>query len=237
MRNPNVTLALAVCPDPAEEEVGALSVHPAPAHAAPALAAPALAALTADPAVAVVPSASPKRTMERYHLTRSLDSEGYNLEVHELDQHDPRQIALLTELDLLTYSEPTFSRFTLGAFLRFGRVFTITADGLVIGATHCMRSFDDPGEVVIFNMALRPGWRGHGLGTRFLYRILEKLQAAGNRSVSLVVAATNGRAITVYRTKFGFEHVATLENEFGNGHEYMLMRLALDRPLPDAPAH
>jgi len=175
--------------------------------------------------------------MERYHLTRSLDSEGYNLEVHELDQHDPRQIALLTELDLLTYSEPTFSRFTLGAFLRFGRVFTITADGLVIGATHCMRSFDDPGEVVIFNMALRPGWRGHGLGTRFLYRILEKLQAAGNRSVSLVVAATNGRAITVYRTKFGFEHVATLENEFGNGHEYMLMRLALDRPLPDAPAH
>ncbi len=192
--------------------------------------------LTSTPPVAVLPSPSlpAKRTMERYHLTRSVDSEGYNLEVHEHDRHDPRMIALLTELDLLTYSEPTFSRFTLGAFLRFGRVFTITADGLVIGATHCMRSYDDPEEVVIFNMALRPGWRGHGLGTRFLHGILEKLQAGGTRSVSLVVAAANGRAIAVYRTKFGFEDVSTLENEFGNGHEYVLMRLSLERPLPGA---
>jgi ribosomal protein S18 acetylase RimI-like enzyme len=189
--------------------------------------------LSDERSVVVVPSrvSQPKRTMERYHLTRALDSDGYDLEVHELDHHDPRQIALLTELDLLTYSEPTFSRFTLGAFLRFGRVFTITADGLVIGATHCMRSFDDPSEVVIFNMALRPGWRGHGLGTRFLHGILERLQAAGARSVSLVVAASNARAIAVYESKFGFARVATLENEFGNGHEYMLMRLSLEQPL------
>jgi ribosomal-protein-alanine N-acetyltransferase len=174
--------------------------------------------------------------MERYHLTRSMDTEGYTLEVHQIERHDPAQIAVLMELDLLTYSEPTFSRYTLGAFLRHGRVFTITADGLVIGACHCMRSFDDPEEIVIFNMALRPGWRGHGLGTRFLYRILERLQQAGSRSVSLVVAATNHRAIAVYRTKFGFEHVDTLENEFGNGNEYLLMRLDLGRPLPEAPS-
>jgi ribosomal protein S18 acetylase RimI-like enzyme len=165
--------------------------------------------------------------MERYHLTRAPDSEGYSLEVHEIEQHDPRQIALLTELDLLTYSEPTFSRYTLGAFLRFGRVFSITADGLVIGACHCMRSFEDPDEVVIFNMALRPGWRGHGLGSRFLRQILEKLRARGTRSVALVVAAANSRAIAVYRQKFGFQHEATLPNEFGNGQEYLLMRLPL----------
>lgn len=180
--------------------------------------------------------ASPRRALERYHLTRSLDTEGYSLEVHELSKHDPHQIALLTELDLLTYSEPTFSRYTLGAFLRFGRVFTITADGLVIGACHCMRSFEDPDEVVIFNMALRPGWRGHGLGTRFLFQILDKLRARGTRSVSLVVAATNGRAISVYRTKFGFEHVETLENEFHNGHEYLLMRLDLTKEPLDGVA-
>lgn len=174
-------------------------------------------------------SSAATRTMERYHLTRSLDSEGYTLEVHEIDRHEPRQIAVLTELDLLTYSEPTFSRYTLGAFLRFGRVFTITADGLVIGACHCMRGFDDPDEVVIFNMALRPGWRGHGLGTRFLHHLLDKLRARGTRSVSLVVAAANGRAIAVYRQKFGFEHVETLPNEFNNGVEYLLMRLDLER--------
>lgn len=167
--------------------------------------------------------------MERYHLTRSLDTDGYSLEVHEIDRHDPRQIATLTELDLLTYSEPTFSRYTLGAFLRFGRVFTITADDLVIGAAHTMRSFEDPDEVVIFNMALRPGWRGHGLGTRFMFQMLDKLRARGTRTVALVVAASNQRAIAVYRTKFGFEHVETLPNEFNNGQEYLLMRLDLER--------
>ncbi len=170
--------------------------------------------------------------MERYYLTRTTDSEGYTLEIQEIDQHDPRHIAVLTELDLLTYSEPTFSRYTLGAFLRFGRVFTIMADSLVIGACHCMRSFDDSDEVVIFNMALRPGWRGHGLGTRFLYGILERLQSRGARAVSLVVAASNHRAVAVYGTKFGFQQVASMPNEFGNGHEYLLMRLDLTIPLP-----
>jgi ribosomal-protein-alanine N-acetyltransferase len=117
--------------------------------------------------------------------------------------------------------------------LRHGRVFTITASGLVIGACHCLRDFERPDEVVIFNMALRPGWRGHGLGTRFLYRILERLQARGVRSCALMVAATNHRAIAVYRTKFGFEHVATLPNEFNTGQEYLFMRLDLTEPLPD----
>jgi ribosomal protein S18 acetylase RimI-like enzyme len=46
---------------------------------------------------------------------------------------------------------------------------------------------------------------------------------------SLVVAAANGRAIAVYRQKFGFEHVETLPNEFNNGVEYLLMRLDLER--------
>ena len=106
--------------------------------------------------------------MERYYLTRSATTDGYALEVQEVDRHDPLLIPVLNELDLLTYSEGTFSRYTLGALLRYGRIFTITADALVIGACHCLRSFEDPSEVVIFNMALRPGWRGHGLGTRFL---------------------------------------------------------------------
>lgn len=171
--------------------------------------------------------------MERYHLTRSVTSEGYALEVHEVDAHDPALIAVLTDLDLLTYSEPTFSRYTLGAMLRFGRVFTITADDLVIGAIHCMRSFADENEAVIFNMALRPGWRGHGLGTRFLHGALEKLKARGFQTVALLVAASNHRAITVYRTKFGFEQVGAHLNEYDNEQEYLLMRLDLRNPLRD----
>lgn len=171
--------------------------------------------------------------MERYHLTRSQTSEGYELEIHEISGHDPSLIPILTDLDLLSFFEPTFSRFTLGMLLRSGRVYTITADRLIIGACHCVRSFEDPDEILVFNMALRPGWRGHGLGTRLLEGALTRLRAHGFKTVSLLVAATNYRAIAVYRTKFGFQHVATLPNEYNNGADYLQMRLDLaSRPAP-----
>lgn len=170
--------------------------------------------------------------MERYYLTRTTTTDGYALEVQEVDRHDPLLIPVLNELDLLTYSEGTFSRYTLGALLRYGRIFTITADGLVIGACHCLRSFEDPNEVVIFNMALRPGWRGHGLGTRFLQGVIDRLRTRGTRRISLLVAAGNHRAIAVYRTKFNFQHVGTYPNEYNTNQEYFLMRLELPAALP-----
>lgn len=174
--------------------------------------------------------------MERYHLTRVPNTAGYELEIREIEHHDPALIPVLTDLDLLSFFEPTFSRFTLAGFLRYGRVFVITADNLVIGACHCLRSYTDPDEVIVFNMALRPGWRGHGLGTRLLHGALTRLKAAGVRSVALEVAITNQRAIGVYRSKFGFQHVSTYANEYNNGVEYLLMRLDLRGELPE-PTH
>lgn len=174
--------------------------------------------------------------MDRYYLTRSTtNTREYALEVHEVVEHDASLIPTLIDLDLLSFFEPTFSRFTLGAILRFGRVFTITADGLVIGACHCLRAFSDPEEVVVFNMALRPGWRGHGLGTRLLHGVLSLLQAQGTKTVSLLVQSTNERAIGVYRHKFGFQLVGERNNEYGNGHVYLHMRLDLSQPLPPSP--
>lgn len=170
--------------------------------------------------------------MERYHLTRSFNSEGYDLAVVECDLYDPGLIPTLTELDLLSYAEPTFSRYTLGGLMRFGRVYVIKADSLVIGACHTFRSFDDPDEVVIFNMALRPGWRGHGLGSRLLRGVLEGLQARHVKRVALAVASNNHRAIAVYRTKFGFTQVDLLPNEYNNGQQYHLLRLDLERWSP-----
>jgi len=165
--------------------------------------------------------------MERYHLTRSFNSEGYDLSVTEVDIPDATLVPVLTELDLLSYSEPTFSRYTIGGIMRFGRIYLIKADDLVIGACHTFRSFDDPEAVVIFNMALRPGWRGHGLGSRLLQGVLLKLDARKVKRVVLAVANNNHRAISVYRTKFGFKSVDLLQNEFNNGQAYHLMQLDL----------
>ena len=173
----------------------------------------------------------------RYHLTRTTDNDGYAFVVQEVERHDPTLIPALTELDLLTYSEPTFSRFTLGAILRHGRVFLARADDLVIGAIHCLRSFDEPDEVTIFNMALRPGWRGHGLGTRFLSAVLEKLRARAVRTVTLQVADSNHRALSVYREKLGFSVVAVHAAEYHNGQRFLLLRLNLDGTPVQALGH
>lgn len=165
--------------------------------------------------------------MERYHLTRSLNSEGFELTISEVDEHDPALIPVLSELDLLSYAEPTFSRYTLGGLMRFGRIYVIRADDLIIGVCHTFRSFADPDEMVIFNMALRPGWRGHGLGSRLLSGVLERMKAGGARRVVLAVASNNRRAIAVYQARFGFRHSQSLENEFNNGQPYHLLRLEL----------
>lgn len=165
--------------------------------------------------------------MERYHLTRSLNSEGFELTIAEVDAYDPALIPVLSELDLLSYAEPTFSRYTLGGLMRFGRIYVIRADELVIGVCHTFRNYSDPDEMVIFNMALRPGWRGHGLGSRLLAGVLERMKAGGAKRVVLAVASNNRRAIAVYESRFGFQHVEILANEFNNGQPYHLLRLEL----------
>lgn len=165
--------------------------------------------------------------MERYHLTRSLNSEGFELTIAEVADHDPSLIPVLSELDLLSYAEPTFSRYTLGGLMRFGRIYVIRADELVIGVCHTFRSFSDPDEMVIFNMALRPGWRGHGLGSRLLEGVLERMKAGGAKRVALAVASNNRRAIAVYQSRFGFRHQDILQNEFNNGLPYHLLRLEM----------
>ena len=162
--------------------------------------------------------------MERYHLTKEDGTPGYLFTVAELRNYDPSHINVLMELDLLTYTEPTFSRYTLGAFLRHGRVFVARADDLVIGACHCLRDYDHPEEVVIFNMALRPGWRGHGLGTRFLEKAMDILKEQGVKVAKLQVATSNRRAIFVYEEKFGFTVVGEHPNEYNNGATYLVMR-------------
>jgi ribosomal-protein-alanine N-acetyltransferase len=166
------------------------------------------------------------------------EGEGYALHIDEVESYDSSTLADLGALDLLTYSEPTFSRYTLAAFLRHGKVYTIRADDVLVGACHCMRNFAHPDEVILFNMALRPGWRGQGLGTRFLVGVLERMRADGARAVRLLVSTSNARAIAVYQQKFGFALVARLEDPYGVGQAYLEMLLDLQEardPALDVP--
>ena len=167
--------------------------------------------------------------------TRLSQTSGREFEIHvsEITSHDPDMIGTVLEIDLMTFSEPTWSRYTAGLMLRHGRNFILYADDMPIGTCQCIRSWQSPWEVVLFSMAIRPGWRGQGLGTYFLEATLEALKKSGTGSVVLEVDPASKAAIRLYEQKFGFKIVAECKNEYGPGHDRTHMRLLL-QPNPVA---
>jgi len=151
------------------------------------------------------------------------------LEIEEARELDEDTVRTLIEIDLQTFSESTFSQYTARALLRNGRVFLLRADGRTIGTCVCMRSWDRPSEAMILSMGIRPGWRGRGIGLRFVHGILERLRVKGVRGVSLMVSLDNRRAIRVYEEN-GFSVEEAMERDSRTGEAFVVMRCQLAEP-------
>lgn len=162
----------------------------------------------------------------------------YAIHVEEVTHPDPQIIRTMLDIDLHTFAESTFSRFTAAAMLANGRVYLLCADEVTIGTCVCMRCWDRPNEAMILSMGIRPGWRGRGLGQRFVAGVLDKLRGRGLRSATLLVGQENRRAIKVYRD-VGFEPVDETIGSLRGADVLMRMRVRLqddDGPvirLPD----
>lgn len=130
----------------------------------------------------------------------------FSIGVDEVADVTPELVETLLEIDLQTFAEATYSTFTAAAFMRMGRVFLLRADDVIIGTCVCFRSWDRPNEAMLLSMGIRPGWRGRGLGQRFVKGVLDRLRARGLRSVALLVGKDNRRALKVY-ADVGFEIV------------------------------
>jgi ribosomal protein S18 acetylase RimI-like enzyme len=140
--------------------------------------------------------------MERFRIDGN-SVRNYTIRVEEVGEPTPELIRTLVEIDLQTFAESTYSEYTAISFLQSGRVFLLRADDVIIGTCVCFRCWERPNEVTLLAMGIRPGWRGRGLGQRFISGVLERLKARGIRSVTLLVGADNRRAIKVY-TDVGF---------------------------------
>ena len=138
----------------------------------------------------------------------------------------PELVRTLIDIDVQTFAESTFTPYTAAAFLKGGRVFLLRADEVVIGTCVCLRSWERPNEAMLLTMGIRPGWRGRGLGQRFVSGVLERLKARGLRSVSLLVGKNNRRAIKVY-SDVGFAPVEEREVDPMNDDDVLLMRVTL----------
>ena len=76
----------------------------------------------------------------------------YEIRVDETTDCGDELVRTLVDIDLQTFSESTFSRYTARAFLRNGRVFLLRADEVVIGTCVTMRCWDRPNEAMILSI-------------------------------------------------------------------------------------
>ena len=153
------------------------------------------------------------------HGTRS-----FEITVEEIREHNPQLIAAVVDIDLMTFSEVTWSRYTAGLMLRHGRTFLLKADGAIIGTCQLIRSWTSPNEAVLFSMSIRPGWRGRGLGTFFLQEVTDALIQSQVQSLVLEVDPRNEAAIRLYEQKFGFKREQICHEEYGKGQDRLHMR-------------
>lgn len=156
---------------------------------------------------------------------------GFEITVEQAADITPEIVQTLVDIDLQTFAESTFSHYTAAAFLRNGCVNLLRANDVVIGTCVSMRCWDRPHEAMILSMGIRPGWRGQGLGQRFVYEVLERLRAKGLRTVSLYVGADNRRAVKVYRD-VGFQVVEEGPTDRDSGSALLLMRATLQQQTP-----
>ncbi|TNE89546.1 MAG: GNAT family N-acetyltransferase [Deltaproteobacteria bacterium] len=171
--------------------------------------------------------------MQKFQIATA-SGRSYDISVEEVDRVDEHLVQTLVEIDLQTFTESTFSRYTAAAFFLSGRVFLLKADDIVIGTCACMRTWDRPNEVHLLSMGIRPGWRGKGLGHRFLHGVLERLAARGIRAVTLMVSADNRRAHKLY-SEVGFETMAELPERPAKGGVGRERFVAMTMRLREAP--
>lgn len=119
---------------------------------------------------------------------------------------DTRLVDTIVDLDLQSFVEATSPRAVAEVALHHGRVFVLTIDGDPVGTALCLRDWVAADECVLASVSLLPGWRGRGLGVRFVQWVVEALAAEQVRAVMLHVSPTDRRALAMYQDA-GFDAV------------------------------
>ncbi|MFH1464955.1 MAG: GNAT family N-acetyltransferase [Pseudomonadota bacterium] len=162
--------------------------------------------------------------MRRFSILRGERATEHSVYVELATAHGPELVTALLEMDLGTFSEPTLSRATAAALLRHGQAFLLRADGHLVGACLCIRTWGNPDEAALVHQAIRTGWRGFGLGSWFLEQVLQGLAHQGLSSIVLHVACENTRARHLYEDKYDFVPVTDCELDYGTGQGRVMMR-------------
>jgi ribosomal-protein-alanine N-acetyltransferase len=81
-------------------------------------------------------------------------------------------------------------------------------------------------EVHILNIAVRPEWRGRGIGRALVELLLREADERGATMITLEVRRGNAEAIGLYGS-FGFRETGVRRNYYGRGDDALIMTRTL----------
>jgi len=101
-----------------------------------------------------------------------------------------------------------------------------TSKGELVGYAVGIIRYGSIGHII--SIAVLPGCRGKGIGSRLLGRLMEGLATLGARRMRLEVRGSNSRAIGLYRAA-GFVEEERIKNYYADGESALVMWLTWSR--------
>lgn len=123
----------------------------------------------------------------------------------------PDDIPEIVSIERLSFSTPwSEASFQSEIHNRYSIARVAELNGIIAGYI-CARHIGD--ECHLLNMAVRPGYRRHGIATILLKDAIEDLRESGCRFLFLEVRESNYRARRLYE-KFGFKTIGLRKNYY-----------------------
>jgi len=97
-----------------------------------------------------------------------------------------------------------------------------------------MRDWDDPKHAYLVKIAMGNESQGKGYGYYLLMKSLQSLKEEKVTEIYLTVDPENETARHIYSDKLGFEIVDFRKNEYGQGHDRLVLRLDLNNWAPNS---
>ena len=137
-----------------------------------------------------------------------------------LEIMNPAHIAQIAQLEKVCFSDP-WSEKSIASELDNPLAFWLVAlEGQTVAGYIGSQTVMD--ETDMMNVAVHPEFRRKGIGQALINTLVEHLQKAGSRCLTLEVRASNAAAIALY-AKLGFSEVGRRKNYYRNPREDALI--------------
>ena len=133
----------------------------------------------------------------------------------------PSDFDKIVEVESLSFKRPYPPILLFSLLHLHGDMFYVAlADGEVVGYAVGARRRDGSGHVI--SIAVRPEWRGRGIGVKLMETLLDAFKERGLKRAVLEVAVSNEEAVAFYK-RLGVKVITLLKDYYPWGEDAYFM--------------